>query len=114
PNSQGSKRRNPKRDRICRHERIEALESVLQIINSVLNFHHNRVRRHSSEHRTNRRSKRLHRTRILNQPPNNAPKGLTDTLPKILNSRGNLLHPVIKTLEKVPKIRVHFRNKFFT
>src|SRR5699024_9764167 len=98
---------NPQPNRVSRHRDIKRFESIT-------NFHNYRVRRHRGEHRANSRRKSFHRPRVLSQPPNDVPERFTDTLPKILNSRRDLLHPVIETLEEVPKIGVHFRNEFFT
>src|SRR5699024_8118441 len=98
---------NPQPNRVSRHRDIKRFESIT-------NFHNYRVRRHRGEHRANSRRKSFHRPRVLSQPPNDIPERFTDTLPKILNSRRDLLHPVIEPLKEVPEIRVHFRNEFFT
>src|SRR5699024_8726370 len=66
---------------------------------------------HRSKHRTNSRSKSLHRARILSQPANNRSERLTYTLPKILNSRRNILNPLIKSLKKLLQIRVNMLNQ---
>src|SRR5699024_3847685 len=110
PDQRTNKQRNssnPQPNRVSRHRDIQRFESIT-------NFHYDRVCSHRREHSTDSLSESLHCARVLSQPPNDAPERFTDTLPKILNSTRDLLHPVIEPLKEVPEIRVHFRNEFFT
>src|SRR5699024_4718688 len=87
-------------------------ERILEPINSVLNFHDNRVRRHRSKHGTNSSRKSLHRTRVVSYPADNVADSLANTFAEILSRRGNFLHPVIKASEEILQVRLHVLNKF--
>src|SRR5699024_11828631 len=114
PHNQRSNRSSPNRNRVRGHHGVQPFKRVLEPINSTLNFHDNRVSCHRSKHGTNSSRKSLHDPRVVTNPPDNVAEGFTDTFPEILNSRGNILHPVIKTYEEVFEIRRNIMDQLFT
>src|SRR5699024_7648498 len=113
PHNQRSNRSSPNRNSGRGHHGVQPFKRVLEPINSTLNFHDNRVSCHRSKHGTNSSLKMLLDPRLLTTPPDNAAEGFTDPFPEILDSRGNILHPVIKTYEEVFDIRPNIKDQLF-
>src|SRR5699024_10506913 len=69
---------------------------------------------HRSKHGTNSSRQSLHAPRVISNPTNNVANGLTNTFAEILNSRRNVLNPLIEILKEIPQVRVHLRYQAFT